>query len=170
MRKPQATQDARDAEADAIGKTVKRLVLESRAVLEARLEGRGVTLAQLRMLGALNDAAANDAVPSAAELARICGVTPQSMQALVTRAEREGWIVRRPSPENRRVLTARLTAQGKRVYERGKGQMSAIGRVLWSGTSLEDMDRVNRVLSLAVDRLQSMHEGLRDKKHRGRTG
>jgi DNA-binding MarR family transcriptional regulator len=151
--------EIRDAEAKAIGGSMKRLVTATRTLLEAELEKEHITLAQLRMLNALNE----HPYHSAAELARTCVITPQSMQASVTRAERVGWIRRTPSPQNRRVLTASLTAEGRRVLERGMVLWSAIGSEMWADTTLSEMEAVNALLLRAVDRLQPQLDALHAK-------
>ena len=50
---------------------------------------------------------------SGATIARTCQVTPQTLQAMLTRAEREGWITRDISEVNHRILTASLTRKGE---------------------------------------------------------
>lgn len=148
MRK--SNHENRDAAAKAISLTMKRLMTNMRLLLEAELESDGMTLAQLRMLNALNE------VPeiSSAELARTCYITPQSMQSLVVRAEREGWIKRSPSATNRRILSAVLTPKGKKAYDRAIELWAVLSREMWAQTKLTEMQELNAVLSAAVDRLQ----------------
>jgi DNA-binding MarR family transcriptional regulator len=148
--------EIRDAEAKAIAGTMKRLMTGYRTLLEVELEKENITLAQLRMLSALNE----EPDHSAAGLARTCFITPQSMQAIVTRAEKLGWIRRQPSPANRRVLTAQLTAEGRRVLEKGMGLWTVISREMWADTKLSEMEMLKGVLSSAVDRLQPQLDAL----------
>jgi DNA-binding MarR family transcriptional regulator len=54
---------------------------------------------------------------SSAQLARRHFVTPQAMNQLVAALERDGLIVRRADPVNRRILRAWLTERGKQVLE-----------------------------------------------------
>jgi DNA-binding MarR family transcriptional regulator len=130
-----------------------------RTLLEVEMEKENVTLAQLRMLSALSEQPDH----SAAELARTCFITPQSMQAIVTRAEKVGWIKRQPSPRNRRVLTAQLTPEGRRVLDKGMGLWAVISRDMWADTKLAEMEAVNAVLSRTVDRLQPQLDALHAK-------
>jgi DNA-binding MarR family transcriptional regulator len=148
MRK--SKQEIRDAEAKALAGNMKRLMTAYRTLLEVELEKENITLAQLRMLNALND----EPDHSAAGLARTCYVTPQSMQAIVTRAEKDGMVRRQPSSKNRRVLTMQLTAEGRRVLERGMHLWTVISRDMWADSKLSDMELLNSMLSAAVDRLQ----------------
>lgn len=146
----------RNEAANAIALTMKRMVAGMRLLLEAELESEGLSLAQLRMLGELND----HPEISSASLARSCFVTPQSMQTLVARAEREGWIVRSPAPGNRRILMAKLTPAGRRVFEKGRDCWTALAHSMWEDTSLKKMRELDEVLSAAVDRLQPALDAL----------
>ncbi len=161
QRKPMKRSKAeiRDAEAKAIASSMKRLMTGYRTLLEVELEKENVTLAQLRMLHALNE----EPDHSAAALSRTCYITPQSMQAIVTRAERDGLIVRRPSPVNRRVLTAQLTEEGRRVLERCMGLWTIISRDMWSDLKLSELELLKGMLAAAVDRLQPQLDALHAK-------
>jgi DNA-binding MarR family transcriptional regulator len=154
MRKTK--QEIRDAEAKALAGNMKRLMTGYRTLLEVELEKENITLAQLRMLSALNE----EPDHSAAGLARVCYITPQSMQAIVTRAEKDGLIRRQPSSTNRRVLTMQLTAEGRRTLERGMHLWTLISRDMWSDSRLSDLEMLNRMLSAAVDRLQPQLDAL----------
>jgi DNA-binding MarR family transcriptional regulator len=151
--------ETRDAEAKAIAGSMKRLMTGYRTLLEVELERENITLAQLRMLNALNE----EPDHSAAALARTCYITPQSMQAIVTRAEKDGLIRRHPSPANRRVLTAQLTDEGRRVLDRCMGLWSVISRDMWADAKLSDLELLNGMLSQAVDRLQPQLDALHAK-------
>ncbi|MEZ2348206.1 MarR family winged helix-turn-helix transcriptional regulator [Terriglobus sp. RCC_193] len=158
MRK--SKQENRDDAAKAISLTMKRLMTNMRLLLEAELESDGMTLAQLRMLNAVHE----ESDISSAELARTCYITPQSMQSLVVRAEREGWIKRSPSPRNRRILTTVLTPKGKKAYERAIELWAVLSHDMWAETKLEQMQELNAVLSAAVDRLQPRLDDLHQRQ------
>lgn len=157
MRKSKS--EIRDAEAKAIAASMKRLLTGYRTLLEVELEKESITLAQLRMLNALHE----DPECSAAELARTCYVTPQSMQAIVTRAEKDGLIQRRPSANNRRVLTAQLTQEGRRVLERGTSLWTLISRDMWVDSKLSELQMLSGMLSAAAERLQPRLDALHAK-------
>ncbi len=149
----------RNREQRKLSTGMKRMLTGSRTLLEAALEREGITLAQLRMLNALHE----HAQTSAAGLARLCYVTPQSMQAAVIRAEREGWIEREASPANRRILTAKLTRRGRQVLKRGLALWSSIEQEVWSGASPQELRALNDALLGALERLQEML----DRNHAG---
>ncbi len=144
----------RDAEQRELSLLMKRLITGYKALLETMIEQEGITLAQIRMLNALNE---RDDV-SAAELARICYITPQSMQAVVKRAEAAGWIIRSPSPANRRVLSATLTPTGRRVLLRGLALSEKLERHIWADAKSSELRVMKRSLQTALERLQARTE------------
>lgn len=148
MRKTKEEIRAAEQRQSSLG--LKRLLLGYRTLMENALESEGVTLAQLRMLRALEE----HPEISAAELARTCYITPQSMQAVVTRAEREGWISRSAAPANRRILKATLTEAGRRVLERGSSFATSIERELWADVKRSELQQFNLTLQKALQRLQ----------------
>ena len=148
MRKEKA--DDRRSEQKQLSVGMKRLLTGYRTLLEADLEQEGITLAQLRMLNALGE----QKEMSAAELARKCFITPQSMQAVVTRAERAGWIAREASSGNRRVLTATLTRSGRAALHRGLALSERIEQHLWGKAKSSELRAMNKTLESALGRLQ----------------
>lgn len=148
MRK--ANGEGRNAQQRATSMGMKRLLTGYRTLLEAAVEKEGITLAQLRMLNALHERANT----SAAELARICYITPQSMQAVVTRAEREGWITRSASTSNRRILTATLTKPGQKVLARGLALSAEIEKRIWGSTTTAELRAFNATLGKVLVLLQ----------------
>ena len=145
------TRQDRDVEQRELSLLMKRLITGYKALLETMIEQEGITLAQIRMLNALNERAE----VSAAELARICYITPQSMQAVVKRAEAAGWITRAPSPANRRVLTATLTPTGRRVLLRGLALSAKLERYIWADAKSSELRVMKRSLQTALKRLQT---------------
>ena len=157
MRKSKGELRALEQRESSIG--MKRLLIGYRSLMEDALEGEGITLAQLRMLRALEE----HPDVSAAELARTCYISPQSMQAVVTRAEREGWITRVAAPRNRRVRNATLTAAGRMVLERGSVLAATIEHDIWRDVQRTEMQQFNATLGKGLvrlaGRLQTRHTG-----------
>ena len=108
---------------------LKRVLYRFRDSLDDVLRPHGITASQLHVLAML------DRQPgiSGAKLARLCMVTPQSMQALVTMAEASGWIERTRHPENERILLATLTPQGEKILMRSRRAVHAIESRMLNG-------------------------------------
>ena len=128
---------------------MRHLLLGYRSLMEDGLREAGLTLPQLRLLRAVEQKTG----VSAAALARMCHVTPQTMQAVLTRAVRERWIVRGRSDRNERIVTASLTRQGRSVLERGMRMAARIEEELWRGIPVADLKRLNALLEAGVANL-----------------
>jgi DNA-binding MarR family transcriptional regulator len=79
---------------------------------------RPVQLTQVQ-LAALVQLSLSDGL-SAAELARRCGVTPQSMASALAGLERRALIARAPHPTHGRVVEIRVTEDGRELAERAR--------------------------------------------------
>jgi DNA-binding MarR family transcriptional regulator len=121
-----------------------------RSLLEDALRGEGLTLPQLRLLNAIKEQGS----VSGATIARTCQVTPQTLQAMLTRAEREGWITRDISEMNHRVLTASLTRKGEEVLASGLATGAGIEEKIWSGVSAHTLDQLNDTLEHGLTNLR----------------
>lgn len=130
---------------------VRDLLLAYKSVLEDTVRPQGLTLPQLRMLNAV--AEKNEV--SAAEIARLCHVTPQTLQAILTRAVREGWIVRGTSRKNQRILTASLTPMGEAMLKIGQNSLAAIEARMWADMPRKNLEKVIEVLKQGTAALQS---------------
>ncbi|MFD8865610.1 MarR family winged helix-turn-helix transcriptional regulator [Streptomyces sp. NPDC059590] len=93
---------------------------------EAVLRGYGLTMTQYTVLLALS----RDEGMSGAQLARACGVTQQTMAAVLTGLQNKQLITRQPSPAHAKVLLASLTDQGHQVLERAYGEVIVLERAL----------------------------------------
>src|ERR1700749_1199599 len=111
--------------------SLRELVVGFRTLLEDALRDEGLTLPQLRLLNAIKEQGS----VSGATIARTCQVTPQTLQAMLTRAEREHWITRGTSERNHRILTAALTSKGEAVLARGLAVAADIEDKIWTGVS-----------------------------------
>jgi len=131
--------------------SLKELMVGYRALLEDALRGEGVTLPQLKLLNAIKEQGG----VSGATIARRCQVTPQTLQAMLTRAEREGWITRDISAVNRRVLTASLTRKGEDALASGLAAAAEIEEKIWTGVSANALERMNITLEHGIANLHS---------------
>jgi DNA-binding MarR family transcriptional regulator len=81
----------------------------TQALKESAVNGAGITRAQYNALLMLSAMPAT----TAAELARRCQVTPQSMNETIRRLERDGLIARSPNRAHRHVTELLLTRSGR---------------------------------------------------------
>ena len=89
---------------------------------EQALRPYGITPAQL---AALTITSEHDGI-TAAEIARQCGVTPQTMNSTITRLDARGLVQRTPHPMHRTLIEIRLTRQGRELFERADARVSAL--------------------------------------------
>jgi DNA-binding MarR family transcriptional regulator len=96
-----------------------------------------------------------DATPEAsgAEISRLCGMTPQSGQAMLVELAKHGWIQRQPSKASERILVAELTASGHEVLRQAKAMAEALDKKLWEGNGERELAEMDAILGRAVERL-----------------
>ena len=140
---------ARQKEARRCTEAIRDLLLGYRARMEEELRERGVTLPQLRMLKVIEQ----QENVSAARIARLCQITPQTLQSMLARATREGWIVRGTSQRNGRIVTASLTRSGKEIVRQGMQLAARIEEEIWLGIPLERMQAVRETLEVGLAHL-----------------
>lgn len=87
---------------------LKRVEIMLRNALEGALAGTDISVAQYVVLSLLKT------MPeaSSADLSRRAGVTPQTMWETVAAFEKAGFILRKQSPEHKRIRTISLTPAG----------------------------------------------------------
>src|SRR5215469_5473300 len=129
--------------------SLRELLLGYRSLLQEALRDEGMTLPQIRLLNAIKEHRG----VSGATIARTCQVTPQTLQAMLTRAEREGWITRDFSEVNHRILTASLTRKGEAALERGLAAAAEIEEKIWAGVSADALERINTMLEHGIANL-----------------
>lgn len=93
---------------------------------EAVLRGHGLTMTQYTVLLTLS----REGGMSAAQAARSCGVTQQSMASVLGNMEGKGLIRRDPSPVHAKVQVATLTEEGQAVLDRAYEQVIILERAL----------------------------------------
>ncbi len=138
------------SDARRISELMRDLMNVFRARFEDEFRSAGVTLAQLRLLKAVEQQ--HDG--SAASLARFCHVTPQTLHAMLTRAAREGWITRGNSDRNHRFVTAALTPEGKALLQHGIELKERTEAELWRGVPPEAVHAVRQTLELGLRNLE----------------
>ena len=132
----------RQAERRRAAQMMKRILVHFRSQMDEALRPQGVTTAQLHILKTLRE----EPGVSGAQLARLCYVTPQSAQSLLSGLERDGWIVRNKGRGNDRILAARLTAEGEELLQEAEKMVKVIEGKLWRGVPESSIEALNGVL------------------------
>jgi MarR family transcriptional regulator, organic hydroperoxide resistance regulator len=124
---------------------------------EEGLRGSAVTVPQLRMLKAIDSQPAG---ASAASIARTCQVTPQTLHAMLNRAQREGWITRGSSERNHRFVTAALTEAGRAHLAAGSALRDKIEAEMWQNIPGQELEAARGTLERALSNLNHGTEGV----------
>lgn len=83
---------------------------------------------------------------SSAELARKCFVTPQSMNEIVLKLEREGLLQRQVHPEHGRIMPSSMTKVGKKLLTQAHVQIEAIEQKMLSGLNPKELQILLKTL------------------------
>jgi DNA-binding MarR family transcriptional regulator len=110
---------------------------------ERVLREAGITVAQQAALTILSD---HDGL-TAAELARRCQVTPQTMNSTVGRMEARGLVERVPHPMHGTLIEIRLTQRGREVFGRADARIEALDSDLASGLSPAELQALKEMLA-----------------------
>ena len=140
----------RQGEARQALRQMKQLMTAFRGLLDEELRPRGVTTAQMQLL---HQVSAQEGL-SGARLARVCSVTPQTMQSLLARTEREGWLRRGKDAENERLVLWSLTKEGRALLREAESAFDRVQARLWAGMSGRAIAEVNEVLARCLKNLQ----------------
>ncbi|NYF89155.1 MarR family transcriptional regulator [Tunturiibacter empetritectus] len=145
----------RQAERRRAAQMMKRILIHFRSQMDEALRPQGVTTAQLHILKTLRE----EPGVSGAQLARLCYVTPQSAQSLLTGLARDGWIVRNKGRGNDRILAARLTAEGEELLQEAEKMVKVIEGKLWRGVAESSIEALNGVLEQCLANLGPEPDG-----------
>jgi DNA-binding MarR family transcriptional regulator len=126
-----------------VASMLKRLLQLFRERVDEELRPYGATAAQLPILFALD----KEPGISGASLARVCTVTPQTVQVLLRSIEANGWIVRSRHPENERILLVKLTPAGKRVLAKARAVVGHIYDAMLDGLSPQEAHQLEMLLA-----------------------
>lgn len=137
------------------GVLLKQLHLGLTAVVDERLQAAGLHLTRPQALALMllveHPGASN------AEMARLGGVSPQTMHQTLARLERDGLATRRPHPRLKRVQAFEASARGADMVTRGSGvAQQAIEEVLRALRAGEQRDLV-AMLERCAERLPAGH-------------
>lgn len=113
---------------------VKRAEQTSQAAKEQVLREFGLTPAQQSALAILSD---HEGI-TAAQLARECAVTPQTMNSTLGRLEKAGLIARAPHPMHGTLIEIRSTEAGRSLFARADARVAELdGRLAAEFTQVE---------------------------------
>lgn len=128
---------------ERLGGDIKRVEHELMLVKQQAVRPAGLTVAQYATLLALND---HPGV-SAAELARRCRVTPQTMTTILRNLESADLIARVPHEVHRNVLETRLTEAGRAAFDVADARASAVERRLADEFSEQERETLRALLA-----------------------
>lgn len=113
------------------GYLVKRVQQSLRRNCDAALRSTGLSMAQYTALRALAD----HPQASAAELARLCFVTRQSLQDVLTGLRADALVEDSPGPQRGRARALQLTAAGQRRLTAAHGEVLRVEQNMLNGMS-----------------------------------
>jgi DNA-binding MarR family transcriptional regulator len=141
--------DSRKKDARGAVHLMKRILVHFRGQMDEQLRPQGVTTAQLQILFAIK----TEPGSSGAQLARLCHVTPQTVQMLLKHLEDGGWIRRGKDEANDRILTAQLTPSGEELLKSAEKAARVIEKKLWHGVSTGEIQGLSDVLTRCLENL-----------------
>lgn len=137
---------------DHVAYLLRTLHLGLRQTLEVELREQRIPLS-FAQAGAMFNLSLEPGLPGA-QLARRSGVSAQTMNTILRRLESDGFITRRPHPENRRADSWFLTDDGDTVLEQARAVGDTVfARVLsvLSPSETEELKRSLRRCIAALD-------------------
>ena len=135
----------------AAGYLVKRVQHSFRRHSDAALQAVGVSMAQYAVLRALADHP--DA--SAAELARLCFVTRQSLGDVLTVLRSAGLVEMADLPPRGRARALQLTARGRTVVTSADQAVKAVDAAMTEGLSRAERLQLTAMLTRCAENLES---------------
>jgi DNA-binding MarR family transcriptional regulator len=132
-----------------LGSHIKRVEQELMAAKSAAIKPEGLTVPQHAALLVLDEGPGI----SAAEVARRCFSTPQTMTTILRNLELAGLVERMPHPRHRHVIEARLTAAGRRALRAADEHALAVENRLADAFSEEELETLKALLARCSDAL-----------------
>jgi DNA-binding MarR family transcriptional regulator len=128
---------------ERLGGDLKQVVDDLMTAKQAAVKPAGLTVPQYAALLWLID----NAGISAAALARLCHVTPQTMTTILQNLESAGLIVRTPHPWHRNMLETRLTEAGMAAFDIADNRAVAVERRLAAEFTAEERETLRALLA-----------------------
>jgi len=111
-----------------------------------------LTIAQFHLLSALEGGRAL----TVGELAAAAGVSSPSATRMLDGLERDGFIARKPSTEDRRRISIEMTAAGKKAYAAGRKSLDAARERLYEELSPQEREQAVRLLSRLAEAIEQI--------------
>jgi DNA-binding MarR family transcriptional regulator len=140
---------------ERLGSHLKRAEQALNATKTAVLKPAGLTVAQYAALLHLSD---NPGI-SAAVLARLCGVTPPTMNTVLKNLQDRDLITRSPHEWHRNVLETRLTDEGRAVLAEADTAAVRVERALAAEFTDAERDALAGLLARCVRILEEQRPG-----------
>lgn len=134
---------------ERLGSHLKRVEQELQAAKSAAVKPAGLTVPQYAALFVLDEQPGI----SAAELARRCLVTPQTMTTILRNLESAGLIERTPHPLHKHVIETRTTAAGRKALDQADKRAAGVERRLAAAFSEEEADTLRALLARVSESL-----------------
>ncbi|MER6775587.1 MULTISPECIES: MarR family transcriptional regulator [unclassified Streptomyces] len=136
---------------ERIGSHVKRAEQALLAAKNAALKPAAVTVPQYAALLWLSEKPGI----SAAALARLCGVTPPTMNTVLKNLQERGLIERTPHEWHRNVLETRLTEEGRAAMELADAGAVRVERALAAAFSAQEREQLISLLGRCAEVLDA---------------
>ncbi|MFE2480503.1 MarR family transcriptional regulator [Streptomyces sp. NPDC059389] len=136
---------------ERIGSHVKRAEQALLAAKNAALKPAAVTVPQYAALLWLSEKPGI----SAAALARLCGVTPPTMNTVLKNLQERGLIERTPHEWHRNVLETRLTEEGRAAMELADAGAVRVERALAAAFSAQEREQLIGLLGRCAEALDA---------------
>jgi MarR family transcriptional regulator, organic hydroperoxide resistance regulator len=118
----------------------------------AEAEQDDLSLSQLHLLIAL---AASPSLP-VGELALAAGVSAPTATRMLDGLERDGIVIREPSPDDRRKVTVSLTDEGRRLVQRKRRQGERRRRAVYDSLSQDEREHATHLLHRFAELLDEL--------------
>lgn len=128
---------------ERLGSHLKRVELELTTVKSAAVRPAGLTVPQYAALFVLDEQPGI----SAAELARRCLVTPQTMTTILRNLESAAMIERTPHPLHRHVIETRTTPAGRKALDQADERAASVERRLAAAFTPDELDTLRALLA-----------------------
>ncbi|WP_405160297.1 MarR family transcriptional regulator [Nocardia sp. NBC_01499] len=137
---------------ERLGSYVKRAEQALQTAKHAALKPAGVTVPQYSALLFLDE---NPGI-SAAALARLCGVTPPTMNTVLTNLQDRGLIERTPHAWHKNILETRLTEAGAAVMKDADVRAVRVERAVAAGFTDAERATLRELLTRCADLFDSI--------------